>query len=728
MLNQPVVLLAALTLSFASCTGHSDSSVRDAALRQADTALATDSKDSATEAIGANRHEDSGTSDDAAKLADTQAFVDAGGSDATEAAGDTDSLRHSDTHLDTDERVDAPSTDGTGYATETTPADTETTTDSAADYCKPNPCKNGTCSNGDTTYVCTCSSGWQGDTCATDVNECSDAPCAHGVCSNKPGDFSCKCDLGWGGKQCDAVVPVCGDGRQWEIDCGDQCEECDDGNTDNTDACLNDCTNARCGDGFVRKGIEVCDDKNTTGGDYCSSDCRQAGWHTFYGSSIYESEIRDMATDSKGNSYLVGKYTYRSGDYDDYALVMKIDSSGSLTWKKTFGGDGTDSAEAVFLAENGDVYVAGRAADWGESPLNPHSGGNDLFVLKLNTDGQYQFHTFFASPATEAAYDISVDKDSNIYITGSAGSTWLGPSNEPPLHEHYGNKETDALVLKLDSSGSYVWHTFWGEQGADRGTGILLDEHGNIVVSGVAHTPAWLGPNGELPLHGFSEVESRLYENAFVLKLNNRGDYLWHTYYGGSRGDTAAESSSLDQTGAIFIAGTTYTNWDGLAGTLPKSAYSGQSDVFVVKLNSDGAYQWHTFHGSQEDDRAEHIALTSSGHIYVSGHSFMPWQGPLGQAPLRAFTKMTSAPTSLHTGEWDAYVLKLNPVGDYGWHTFYGSTLGDFAGGIALDGLNNVYVAGESDRTWSGPSGEPPLHEGLDYEYNWFLVKMGHDQ
>ena len=39
-------------------------------------------------------------------------------------------------------------------------------------------------------------------------------------------------------------------------------EVCDDGNQDPTDACLNDCTLARCGDGFVRAGVEACDDAN----------------------------------------------------------------------------------------------------------------------------------------------------------------------------------------------------------------------------------------------------------------------------------------------------------------------------------------------------------------------------------------------------------------------------------------------------------------------------------
>jgi cysteine-rich repeat protein len=55
-------------------------------------------------------------------------------------------------------------------------------------------------------------------------------------------------------------------------------EVCDDGNTADTDACLNNCQNAACGDGFVRAGAgaEQCDDENKVNGDSCASTCTNA--------------------------------------------------------------------------------------------------------------------------------------------------------------------------------------------------------------------------------------------------------------------------------------------------------------------------------------------------------------------------------------------------------------------------------------------------------------------
>jgi cysteine-rich repeat protein len=63
------------------------------------------------------------------------------------------------------------------------------------------------------------------------------------------------------------VVEFCGDGVKQAN------EACDDGNTDNTDACLNTCVLAGCGDGFLQTGVEECDDGNRINDDACSNAC-----------------------------------------------------------------------------------------------------------------------------------------------------------------------------------------------------------------------------------------------------------------------------------------------------------------------------------------------------------------------------------------------------------------------------------------------------------------------
>jgi cysteine-rich repeat protein len=67
------------------------------------------------------------------------------------------------------------------------------------------------------------------------------------------------------------VAAACGDGV---VRAG--VEQCDDGNAVNTDACLNTCVAASCGDGVVRAGVEQCDDGNTVDTDACLTTCVSA--------------------------------------------------------------------------------------------------------------------------------------------------------------------------------------------------------------------------------------------------------------------------------------------------------------------------------------------------------------------------------------------------------------------------------------------------------------------
>ncbi|MFY0532320.1 fibrinogen-like YCDxxxxGGGW domain-containing protein [Nannocystis pusilla] len=64
---------------------------------------------------------------------------------------------------------------------------------------------------------------------------------------------------------------TCGDGHVQ-----DGVEQCDDGNADNSDACLATCQTATCGDGEVQAGVEECDDADADDSDACLADCKAA--------------------------------------------------------------------------------------------------------------------------------------------------------------------------------------------------------------------------------------------------------------------------------------------------------------------------------------------------------------------------------------------------------------------------------------------------------------------
>jgi hypothetical protein len=259
----------------------------------------------------------------------------------------------------------------------------------------------------------------------------------------------------------------------------------------------------------------------------------------------------------------------------------------------------------------------------------------------------------------------------------------------------------DNYAVYIDPT--YTWHTFYGSNSYDVAYAIRLDSSGNVYVAGYSGA-TWNGPLGVAPLHAFSGEN-----DITIVKLNSAGAYQWHTFYGGTASDQAY-GIALDTSGNIYVAGVSGAAWNGPTGQLALHAYSVNSNIVILKLSNAGAYQWHTFYNSE---KAYCIALDTSGNIYVAGYSSITWNGPSGQIPLNVFG-----------GSNDIVILKLNNAGVYQWHTFYGTTHYDEAYGIVVDSSANVYVAGRTEATWNGPSGQLPLHDVAGPGLEIFILKL----
>ena len=309
----------------------------------------------------------------------------------------------------------------------------------------------------------------------------------------------------------------------------------------------------------------------------------------------------------------------------------------------------------------------------------------------------YAWHTFQGGSWDDYGDGIAVDAQGNLYIVGESGGSWLGPGDTLPIHAFTGFY--DMVVVKLDANGNYLWHTFFGGSNRDEGLSIAINANGDIFIAGVSRS-SWQGTGAVEPLHAYTGDD-----DIAVLKLNNDGGYLWHTFYGSLVRDVGMEIA-VDTQGAVSIAGYSYGDWEDQSLS-PIHPHSSTNDIAVLKLSGDGAYLWHTFYGTQENDRARSIAVDHQDNLYVTGYCNSGWSGDQGSAPIHS-----------HSGDDDLFVLKLNPSGVYQWHTFYGSGLADDGQEIAIDEENNVLVAGDSFGSWNGDGGVAPLHaHSIDVDF-----------
>ncbi|NVN91042.1 MAG: SBBP repeat-containing protein [Desulfuromonadales bacterium] len=466
--------------------------------------------------------------------------------------------------------------------------------------------------------------------------------------------------------------------------------------------------------------------------------------------------LRAYATNSVGTAYspalIVGTLSFPGQD-PLYA------------WHTFYGNYPT--GDGVATDANGNVYITGHStATWtgpnGEQPRHPLTGSDDLFVVKLDSSGVYQWHTFYRTTTPNYRYGIAVDSDGNSYLTGASDTSWTGPSGQPPLHAF--SSGSNILVLKLDTSGAYQWHTFFGDSNNSQGFGIAVNGVGDLYVSGYSYT-TWTGPNGAPPVSNFGSASYAAFVlklnvdgvyrwhsfhgsntsghlialpadgtvyvsgndgsgvwtgdiqaprnphsgqgDGFVLKLDSDGGYLWHTFYGSGGYDTG-DGLAADSLSNVYITGRSDAAWTGPGGVQPLNSYSNGSNIYALKLDSNGNYQWHSFYGTGSCYNNGFGVLVDSGNnVYLGGVACLPWNGPEDQSPIRAFD-----------GTSDAFVLKLSETGGYQWHTFYGP--GNIGIGFALDSANNIYATGYSSCVWNGPAGQAPLHA----DGNTFVLKL----
>ncbi len=433
-------------------------------------------------------------------------------------------------------------------------------------------------------------------------------------------------------------------------------------------------------------------------------------WHTFQGSSL-DDHGEDIAIDGDGNVYVTGTsdagwgapLNPHSGGGATDLVVMKFDSAGALLWHTFYGSNGSDDAgRGIAVDGGGNVYVTGfSAAPWG-MPLEAHGGFDSSVVLKLDGAGALEWHTFHGSPdpgdygTGEYGLDIAVDGAGDVYVTGFSYASWDGPAGEPPLNPHSGI--WNLVVLKLTGAGAYQWHTYYGSTSVPNsaeGRGIAVDGGGNVYVTGESWF-GWSGPGGELPRHAFGGRSGTW--NLVVLKLTSAGAYQWHTFY-----DAEARGIAEDGSGNVFATGFSSATW----GT-PLHPHSGDRDVVVMKFDSAGALQWHTFYGSAGADEGRGIAVDGSGNVYVTGESWATWG-----TPLHAF--------SGSAGFNDLVVLELDGAGALQWHAFYGSGSFDYGSDIAVDNSGSVHAAGMSWVSWGTPL-DP--HAGITGNADIVVLKL----
>lgn len=190
-------------------------------------------------------------------------------------------------------------------------------------------------------------------------------------------------------------------------------------------------------------------------------------------------------------------------------------------WHSFYGSSEREAGNAIALDSAGHIYLTGRSdAFWngpgGENPINGHSGGNSNIVLtKIDAAGNFHWHTFYGTSDQNLGYSIAVDSSNSIYLAGLSNTAWNNHDGESPLNAH-SDGDRDAVIVKVDSSGQYHWHSFYGAEGWNIGSAITVDQVDNLYLAR-SSALSWDGLDDKDPRNEHSGPPNR---DITVIKAN----------------------------------------------------------------------------------------------------------------------------------------------------------------------------------------------------------------
>jgi hypothetical protein len=324
---------------------------------------------------------------------------------------------------------------------------------------------------------------------------------------------------------------------------------------------------------------------------------------TYMGSGATHTELFEVTTDPAGNIYAIGQGDYSSSDFPGATPT-------------TFGNV---------------------------------SDSSNVMVFKLSPDGsQLHWVTLLGGRCFEkAGYGIALDKNQNIYITGTTHS------------DDFADYDQDGQAFGQDTIGYNT--TYHGG-----GTGPGLNCPGPVPNPG---------------------------PEVFLIKLSPDGqNIIYGTFLGGDDGESSRGGLAVDSQGFAYVVGSTSSS-----NFLGRTRIGGKSDGFVVKVSQDGrSIEYAQFIGGSNDN-GEHgdgvvgIQVDAQGHAYLNASAWAS-DAPITDGLNGTILAFDSTPN----GMVDTYFVKLSPDGtQLLYATYLGGSVNEFAEHrIDIDANGNVAICG----------------------------------
>ncbi|MEO8148325.1 MAG: T9SS type A sorting domain-containing protein [Bacteroidia bacterium] len=387
-----------------------------------------------------------------------------------------------------------------------------------------------------------------------------------------------------------------------------------------------------------------------------------------------------------------GDMTQVSWGGADY-WIIKIDSLGNKEWDKDFGG--TEDEILYFLQQTSDKgYILGG---WSKSGIsgdktiaNWDSSGNtyDYWIVKIDSLGNKQWDKGFGGIGNDYFYSLQQASDKG-YILG--GSSFSGTSGDK-TQSLWG--ACDYWIVKTDSLGNKQWDKDFGGSTYDYFRSMRQTSDGGYILGGFSYSD--ISGDKTQSLWGVCDY--------WIVKTDSLGNKQWDKDFGGTQSDALL---SLQQTADMgyVLGGVSASEISGDKTQPLWGATIGETDFWVVKIDSSGTKQWDKdFGGTDFEDEFGNISQTSDGGYLLAGTSY---------------SNISGNKTESNLGQEQTWVLKTDSLGIKEWDKTLHTT-GHEENGYAIQSKDGCYAMANVTLAGIGGDKTQPSQGLLDF----WIIKL----
>ena len=403
--------------------------------------------------------------------------------------------------------------------------------------------------------------------------------------------------------------------------------------------------------------------------------------------------------------YAITGYTDSFGAGLTDMFLTKYDSSGTLSFSRTWGGTGSEFSNSLVHTSDGGYAITGYTDSFG-------AGVNDIFLTKYDSAGNLSFSRTWGGLNNEYGQSLIQSSDGGYAITGNTVS--------------FGSGGGDMFLTKYDSAGNLSFSRTWGGSGAENFTSIVQSSDGGYAITG--NTTSY-GAGGN---------------DLFIAKYNSSGEIgncgtNCKTVTATVSTPTASTNSPVATTASpsvtvslpivsvstpgftdnIIAGSNTFTSiWgnssaeqgfstvqtsDGGYAVTGNTGSSGLGDMFIARYDSSGSRIWQRTWGvGGAQDQGNSIVQTSDGGFAVTGLTESYGAGLSDMF----FAKYDSSGTLSYSRIWGGtsqdHGASLVPTSDGGYAiTGYTSSFGNGNPDMFLVKYDSLGTLSFS-RTWGG--------------------------